>query len=261
MYFCRNFMKQKFAFITGASAGIGQACATLLAKQGYHLILCGRRQERLLTLKQSLESEHGIQCHILSFDVRNREEVEAAIASLSDEQRQVDVLINNAGLAMGLSSFEDGDFRHWDTMIDTNIKGLLYVSRTLVPHMIAGGGGHIVNVGSIAGKEVYANGNVYCATKHAVDALSRNMRLDLSKFPIKVSAIHPGAVETEFSIVRFEGDTERAKKVYEGFENLVAEDIAEGVWFMINRPPHVNINEMTIMPTAQPMAGVIHRKA
>jgi NADP-dependent 3-hydroxy acid dehydrogenase YdfG len=254
-------MKQKFAFITGATAGIGQACARLLAKQGYNLIICGRRQERLDELKQVLVAEFGIECLTLSFDVRVREDVEAAINSLSDAHKQVDVLINNAGLAMGLSSFEDGDFRHWDTMIDTNLKGLLYVSRTLVPHMISAGGGHIVNVGSIAGKEVYANGNVYCATKHAVDALTRSMRLDLSKYPIKVSAIHPGAVETEFSIVRFEGDAERAKKVYEGFENLVAEDIAEGVWFMLNRPPHVNINEMTIMPTAQPMAGVIHRKA
>jgi NADP-dependent 3-hydroxy acid dehydrogenase YdfG len=146
-------------------------------------------------------------------------------------------------------------------MIDTNIKGLLYVSKYLVPLMIKQGKGHIVNVGSIAGKEVYANGNVYCATKHAVDALNRSMRLDLSKYPIKVSAIHPGAVETEFSLVRFEGDAERAATVYKGFENLIAEDVAEGVWFMLNRPEHVNINEMTIMPTAQPMAGVIHRKA
>jgi NADP-dependent 3-hydroxy acid dehydrogenase YdfG len=145
-------------------------------------------------------------------------------------------------------------------MIDTNIKGLLYVSKLTLPLLIANGNAHIVNIGSIAGKEVYANGNVYCATKHAVDALSRSMRLDLSKYPVRVSAIHPGAVETEFSLVRFEGDSERASSVYKGFENLVAEDVAEGVWFMINRPPHVNINEMTIMPTAQPMAGLIHRR-
>jgi NADP-dependent 3-hydroxy acid dehydrogenase YdfG len=161
---------------------------------------------------------------------------------------------------MGLSSFENGNVDHWDTMIDTNLKGLLYVTRNIVPYMIQHKTGHIVNVGSIAGKEVYANGNVYCATKHAVDALNRSMRLDLSKYPIKVSAIHPGAVETEFSIVRFEGDEARAKTVYEGFENLVANDVAEAVWFMLNRPPHVNINEMTIMPTAQPMAGVVNRK-
>jgi len=253
-------MKGKFAFITGATAGIGEAIANLLANQGYNLILCGRRKERLDQLKSELTAKHSVEIFILNFDLRKREEVEAAINSLPETWRNIDVLINNAGLAMGLSSFEDGDFNHWDTMIDTNIKGLLYVSRSIVPLMIKHGSGHIVNVGSIAGKEVYANGNVYCATKHAVDALNRSMRLDLSKYPIKVSAIHPGAVETEFSIVRFEGDVERAKKVYEGFENLVANDVAEAVWFMLNRPPHVNINEMTIMPTAQPMAGVIHRK-
>lgn len=252
-------MKEKFAFVTGATAGIGEACSILLAKNGYNILICGRRAERLEKLKAKLESEFGIRCHALELDVRNREDVVNSIESLDMEWKSPDVLINNAGLAMGLSSFEEGNFDHWETMIDTNIKGLLFVSRTLVPHMIAAKKGHIVNVGSIAGKEVYANGNVYCATKHAVDALSRSMRLDLSKYPIKVSAIHPGAVETEFSIVRFEGDEERAKKVYLGFENLVANDVAEGVWFMLNRPEHVNINEMTIMPTAQPMAGVIQR--
>lgn len=252
-------MKEKFAFVTGATAGIGEACSILLAKNGYNILICGRRAERLDKLKAKLESEFGIRCHALELDVRNREDVVNSIESLDTEWKSPDVLINNAGLAMGLSSFEEGNFDHWETMIDTNIKGLLFVSRTLVPHMIAAKKGHIVNVGSIAGKEVYANGNVYCATKHAVDALSRSMRLDLSKYPIKVSAIHPGAVETEFSIVRFEGDEERAKKVYLGFENLVANDVAEGVWFMLNRPEHVNINEMTIMPTAQPMAGVIQR--
>lgn len=252
-------MKEKFAFVTGATAGIGEACSILLAKNGYNILICGRRAERLEKLKAKLESEFGIRCHALELDVRNREDVVNSIESLDTEWKSPDVLINNAGLAMGLSSFEEGSFDHWETMIDTNIKGLLFVSRTLVPHMIAAKKGHIVNVGSIAGKEVYANGNVYCATKHAVDALSRSMRLDLSKYPIKVSAIHPGAVETEFSIVRFEGDEERAKKVYLGFENLIANDVAEGVWFMLNRPEHVNINEMTIMPTAQPMAGVIQR--
>lgn len=253
-------MKDKIAFVTGASAGIGEACARILASNGYDLVICGRREERLNQLKLELEANRGIQCKVLVLDVRDKDAVIAAIEGLEPEWRAPHVLINNAGLAMGLSSFENGDFRHWDTMIDTNIKGLLYVSRTLVPYMIDAKRGHIVNVGSIAGKEVYANGNVYCATKHAVDALSRSMRLDLSKYPIKVSAIHPGAVETEFSIVRFEGDIERAKTVYQGFENLVAKDIAEAVWFMINRPEHVNINELTIMPTAQPMAGVIHRK-
>ena len=240
------------ALITGASSGIGKACAHLLARNGYSLILAGLRDE--------LMGAHGTVCKVAVCDVRNKTEVQAMVDALEGEWRHIRVLINNAGLAMGLSSIEDGDFRHWDTMIDTNIKGLLYVSKIVLPLLIATGNSHIVHIGSIAGKEVYANGNVYCATKHAVDALSRSMRLDLSKYPVRVSAIHPGAVETEFSLVRFEGDAERAATVYKGFENLVAEDVAEGIWFMLNRPPHVNINEMTIMPTAQPMASVIHRK-
>ena len=254
-------MNTEYALITGASSGIGKACAMILAKNGYGLILSGRREERLEQVKSEIESKYQVPCKVAVFDVRNRNEVEAFVNSLESPWNQISVLINNAGLAMGLSSIEDGDLNHWDTMIDTNIKGLLYVTKYLVPLMIKQGKGHIVNVGSIAGKEVYANGNVYCATKHAVDALNRSMRLDLSKYPIKVSAIHPGAVETEFSLVRFEGDAERAATVYKGFENLIAEDVAEGVWFMLNRPEHVNINEMIIMPTAQPMAGVINRKA
>jgi 3-hydroxy acid dehydrogenase/malonic semialdehyde reductase len=253
-------MANKIAWITGASSGIGKACAYILAKNGYDLILSGRRAQHLELVKTELNTEFGVNILNLVLDVRKREEVQKVCSELDSSWKNIDVLINNAGLAMGLSSFENGDLDHWDTMIDTNIKGLLYMSRFVVPMMIESGKGHIVNVGSIAGKEVYANGNVYCATKHAVDALSRSMRLDLSKFPIKVSAVHPGAVETEFSIVRFDGDEERAKKVYEGFENLVAMDVAEAVWFMLNRPVHVNINELTIMPTAQPMAGVIHRK-
>ncbi|MES2617973.1 MAG: SDR family NAD(P)-dependent oxidoreductase [Bacteroidota bacterium] len=252
--------QQKIALITGATSGIGRACAELLAKNDYNLILVGRRTERLHAEKDFLEKNNSIKVHVITLDVRDRAAVEQAFASIPAEWQAIDVLINNAGLAMGLSSVENGNVDHWDTMIDTNLKGLLYVTKNILPYMIARNAGHIVNVGSIAGKEVYANGNVYCATKHAVDALNRSMRLDLSKYPIKVSAIHPGAVETEFSIVRFEGDEARAKVVYEGFENLVANDVAEGVWFMLNRPPHVNINEMTIMPTAQPMAGVINRK-
>lgn len=253
-------MIQTIALITGATSGIGKACAELLARKGYSLILCGRREDRLEKLKSDLKTRYNASSHILCFDVRNRDEVSKVFNGLDSSWRKIGVLINNAGLAMGLSSFENGSLDHWDAMIDTNIKGLLYVSRQVVPMMIEAGSGHVVNVGSIAGKEIYANGNVYCATKHAVDALSKSMRLDLSKYPVKVSAIHPGAVETEFSIVRFEGDEEKAARVYEGFENLLADDVAEGVWFMLNRPEHVNINEMTIMPTAQPMAGVIHRK-
>jgi 3-hydroxy acid dehydrogenase / malonic semialdehyde reductase len=253
-------MNNKIALITGATSGIGKACAEILAKNGFNIILTGRREDRLKNIQKHLTNDYSIKCIYLVFDVRNRTDVENQINDLDAEWRQINILINNAGLAMGLSSFESGELDHWDTMIDTNLKGLLYMTRAIVPLMIENNNGHIVNVGSIAGKEIYANGNVYCATKHAVDAISRSMRLDLCKFPIKVSAIHPGAVETEFSIVRFEGDEERAKKVYEGFENLIAEDVAEGVWFMLNRPEHVNINEMTIMPTAQPMAGMIVRK-
>jgi 3-hydroxy acid dehydrogenase/malonic semialdehyde reductase len=253
-------MGNRIAWVTGAGSGIGKACALILAKNGYSLILSGRRKHLLEQVKAQVATEFGTESIIIEMDVRDRDQVQKVTRELDGNWKNINVLINNAGLAMGLSSFENGDIDHWDTMIDTNIKGLLYVSRNVVPLMIEAGGGHIVNLGSIAGKEVYANGNVYCATKHAVDALNRSMRLDLSKFPIKVSAVHPGAVETEFSIVRFEGDEEKAKKVYEGFENLVAEDVAEAVWFMLSRPAHVNINELTIMPTAQPMAGVIHRK-
>jgi 3-hydroxy acid dehydrogenase/malonic semialdehyde reductase len=182
------------------------------------------------------------------------------LEELPSEWKQISVLVNNAGLASGLSPIEKGDIDDWDVMIDTNVKGLLYVTRNVAPLMIANGKGHIVNIGSIAGKEVYANGNVYCATKHAVDALNKAMRIDMAQYPIKVTAIHPGAVETEFSIVRFHGDESKAKKVYEGFENLVAQDIAEAIWFALSRPAHVNINELTIMPTAQPVASTIHRK-
>jgi 3-hydroxy acid dehydrogenase/malonic semialdehyde reductase len=259
VYFCKQFMNKNIALITGASSGIGKACAELLAKNNFDLVLTGRRMDKLDDLKTKLENSYGIDCLTLQVDVRDLDSVRKMVDSLKDKWRGVHVLINNAGLAMGLSSIEHGEFEHWDTMIDTNIKGLLYVTRLMAPLLIENGDSHIVNVGSIAGKEIYSNGNVYCATKHAVDALNKSMRLDLSKYPIKVSAIHPGAVETEFSLVRFEGDHEKAEKVYQGFENLIAEDIAEAVWFMLNRPRHVNINEMTIMPTAQPMAGVIHR--
>lgn len=242
--------------VTGATAGIGEAIARMLADEGYSLILNGRREERLKKLANELNTE----TYLMPLDVRNREEVAKAIADLPESWQKIDVLINNAGLAAGLASFEEGNLDHWDQMVDTNIKGLLYISRNVVPLMIKNKTGHIINISSIAGKEVYALGNVYCASKHAVDALNRTMRIDLSKFPIKVSAINPGAVETEFSIVRFDGDSERAKKVYEGFENLVAEDIAEAARFILSRPKHVNINDLTIMPTAQPSVGIIHKK-
>ena len=246
----------KTALVTGATAGIGEAIARKLAHENYRLILNGRRKDRLVKLAKELK----VETHLMPLDVRNRKEVEAAVKNLPQEWRGIDVLINNAGLAAGLSSFEDGDVDNWDRMVDTNVKGLLYVTRSVLPLMIAHSGGHIINISSIAAKEVYPMGNVYCATKHAVDALSRSMRIDLAKYPIKVSAINPGAVETEFSIVRFDGDEDRAKKVYEGFENLVADDIADAAHYILSRPPHVNINELTIMPTAQPCVGIIHRK-
>ncbi|MEN9345841.1 MAG: hypothetical protein RLZZ60_1310 [Bacteroidota bacterium] len=248
------------ALITGASSGIGEATALTLANHGFNTILVGRRTDRLEALKASIEQNFPVQAYVATVDVRDKQAVQDMVNALPLAWRSVQVLINNAGLAWGLSAIDQGQLEHWDTMIDTNIKGLLYVTKFVTPLLVENGNGHIVNIGSIAGKEVYANGNVYCATKHAVDALSRSMRLDLSHYPIKVSAIHPGAVETEFSLVRFDGDAERAANVYKGFENLVAQDIADAIWFMLSRPKHVNINEMTIMPTAQPMAGVIHRQ-
>ncbi|NBP06801.1 MAG: SDR family NAD(P)-dependent oxidoreductase [Bacteroidetes bacterium] len=247
---------KKTALITGASSGIGLACAELLAAAGYDLILTARRQERLDEIKQRLSAAHSVSVQTLQLDVRDKAQVGEAFEKLEAP----DVLINNAGLALGLSHFYAGDTDQWDTMIDTNVKGLLYVSRAMAEKMIARGSGHIVNIGSIAGKEVYENGNVYCASKHAVDALTRGMRIELAGKGVKVTGIHPGAVETEFSIVRFGGDVERAKKVYDGFENLVAADIADAVVWAVTRPDHVNINDIVIMPKAQPAAGVIHRK-
>jgi 3-hydroxy acid dehydrogenase / malonic semialdehyde reductase len=250
----------KIAFITGASAGIGEATAHILASNGYHLILNARRKDRIEKLAIDLKNQFGVNCHCLVFDVRLHTEVKNAIESLPLEWQNIDVLVNNAGLASGLAPIYDGDLNDWEAMIDTNVKGLLYVSKYILPILKNKGSGHIINIGSIAGKEVYANGNVYCATKHAVDALSKGMRIELAPFGVKVTAIHPGAVETEFSIVRFHGDEEKAKKVYEGFENLVAADIAEAIWFCVNRPFRVNINELIIMPTAQPIASIINRK-
>jgi 3-hydroxy acid dehydrogenase/malonic semialdehyde reductase len=250
----------KIALITGATAGIGEACAQLFAREKYNLVLTGRRLNRLEKLAVSLKKKYDTEVAVCSFDVRDREQVASNFESLPAKWKKVDVLINNAGLSQGLDPIQNGSLDDWDTMIDTNIKGLLYVSKVVSNWMIANGKGHIVNLGSIAGKEVYANGNVYCATKAAVDALSKGMRIDLLAHGIKVTAIHPGAVETEFSEVRFHGDKERAKKVYDGFEPLAANDIAETIWFVVTRPKHVNINDMLIMPTAQASATIINRK-
>ncbi len=248
------------AFITGATAGIGKATAELFAKNGYNIIITGRRKDRLDEFSTHLKSTYKVEVLSLNFDVRNNKEVEAAIKSLSGEWKKVDVLINNAGLAVGLSTIQDGDIDDWERMIDTNIKGLLYVTRHLFPLMIANGSGHIINIGSIAGKEVYANGNIYCATKHAVDALSKSMRIDMLPFNIKVTAINPGMVETEFSIVRFKGDEERAKKPYLGIQPLTPEDIAETIYWCASRPAHVNINDIIITPTVQANATNTFRK-
>jgi 3-hydroxy acid dehydrogenase/malonic semialdehyde reductase len=250
----------KIALITGASAGIGEACAHTFAREGYNLILTGRRMKRLEDLAQHLNNKYNIEVAVSSFDIRSREQVISNLEGLPAEWKKVDVLINNAGLSQGLEPIEKGSYDDWDTMIDTNIKGLLYTSKVVSNWMITNGSGHIINLGSIAGKEVYPNGNVYCATKYAVDALNKGMRIDLLQYGIKVTAIHPGAVETEFSEVRFKGDKERAKKIYEGFDPLVAQDIADTIWFVASRPAHVNINDLIIMPTAQASATNIFRK-
>jgi 3-hydroxy acid dehydrogenase/malonic semialdehyde reductase len=247
------------AFITGATSGIGKATATEFAKQGYDLVVTGRRSERLTQLKEGLESAYGVKVLDLCFDVRDEQQVRQAIESLSGHFATVDVLVNNAGLAAGLSPIQDGQISHWERMIDTNIKGLLYVSKYISALMIPQKKGHIINVGSVAGKEVYANGNVYCATKHAVDALNKGMRIDLLPHHIKVSSINPGMVETEFSVVRFDGDEERAKKVYDNIVPLKPEDIAETIYWMASRPAHVNINDLLIMPTIQANATTVLR--
>ncbi len=248
----------KIALITGATSGIGRSTALKLAENGFDVIVTGRRQE-LLNELNNLISSKNVRVLSLCFDVRNPNEVKENLGNLPEEWKNVDVLVNNAGLAAGLSTLQDGDLDDWERMIDTNVKGLLYVTRTIAPLMAERGKGQIINLGSIAGKEVYPNGNVYCATKHAVDALTKGMRIDLLSKGVKVSQICPGAVETEFSLVRFHGDQERADKVYEGFENLIADDIAECILFCVTRPPHVNINDMIVMPTAQATSSIFHK--
>jgi NADP-dependent 3-hydroxy acid dehydrogenase YdfG len=248
------------AFITGSTAGIGKATAELFAKNGYNIIITGRRKERLEEFSQQLKSDYKVDVLSLNFDVRNLAEVEKAIQSIPVEWKKINVLVNNAGLAVGLSSIQEGEIDDWERMIDTNIKGLLYITRTLSPIMIMNGFGHIINLGSVAGKEVYANGNVYCATKHAVDALNRGMRIDLLPHNIKVTAVNPGMVDTEFSIVRFKGDDARAKNAYKGMQPLKPEDIAETIYWVATRPAHVNINDIVIMPTVQANATTTIRK-
>jgi NADP-dependent 3-hydroxy acid dehydrogenase YdfG len=249
---------EKTAFITGATSGIGKATAELFAKNNIRLILCGRRKERLEALQQELEKLTEVTT--LQFDVSKRNEVALAIKSIPDNFKQIDILINNAGNAHGLSTIQDGDMDDWDAMLDINVKGLLYVSKAIIPQMTARNSGFIVNIGSIAAKEVYPNGNVYCASKHAVDALNKGMRIDLNKHNIRVSAIHPGAVETEFSDVRFKGDTEKAKTVYAGYKALQAEDIADIIHFVVTRPYHVNIEDLVVYPTAQATPTILNKE-
>ncbi|WP_370390148.1 SDR family NAD(P)-dependent oxidoreductase [uncultured Winogradskyella sp.] len=238
----------KIALITGATSGIGRATAQEFAKHGIKLVLCGRRQQRLDDLKESLSKKTEV--HILNFDVRDREKVLEAIASLPDDFKKIDILINNAGNAHGLDPIERGNLDDWDAMLDINVKGLLYVSKAVIPGMTERQSGHIINIGSSAGKEVYPKGNVYCASKHAVLAITEGMRIDLNPYGIKVSAINPGLVETEFSKVRFKGGKE-ADSVYSGYKALQAEDIAEIIYFAITRPAHVNLADVLVFPTAQ----------
>lgn len=250
----------KIILVTGATSGFGKAIAVLFAKNGYNVIINGRRKERLDALESQLIAEFGINVYKLPFDVRDKNAAFNAIDTLPDEWKNIDVLVNNAGLASGLADIQDGDIEDWEKMIDTNVKGLLYVTKAVVPNMILRKSGHIINIGSIAGKEVYPKGNVYCATKHAVDALNKAMRIDLLPHKIKVTAINPGMAETEFSVVRFHGDEDRAKDVYKGLTPLYAEDIAELAWFAASRPDHVNINDLTVMPTAQATARDVLRE-
>ncbi|MDR0385409.1 MAG: SDR family NAD(P)-dependent oxidoreductase [Prevotellaceae bacterium] len=251
----------KTALITGATSGIGEATAFTFAEKGFGLILTGRRTERLNRVAELLNSRYSAKIVTIAFDIRDRHETEKAVASIPEDFKPVDILVNNAGLALGLEHVQDGDADDWDRMIDTNIKGLLYVTRAVAPLMIAGGNGHIVNIGSIAGRETYENGGVYCATKHAVDALSKSMRMDMLENGIKVTNVCPGATETEFSEVRFKGDEKRAKKVYEGFKPLTAGDIAEIITYIVSLPRHVCVNDILIMPLAQANAVKFIRNA
>jgi len=250
-------LEKRIALITGATSGIGEATARLLAGNNFKLILCGRRKDRLQKLATELQIHTELTT--LSFEVRNQKEVAASIASLPAAWKNIDVLINNAGNAHGLDPIQTGSVDDWDAMIDINVKGLLYVTKAVLPVMTTRNSGHIINIGSIAGKEVYANGNVYCASKFAVDALTKGMRIDLNVHNIKVTAIHPGLVETEFSLVRFKGDQSRSKNVYEGFDPLVGNDIADLILFTLTRPAHVVIADLVVLPAAQASATVVKK--
>lgn len=252
-------MSNKTILITGATSGIGEAAARIFAANNYNIIITGRRHERLEKLAEELRKQNA-EVLTLCFDVRMSSEVEKNISSLQGNWKNIDILINNAGLASGLGPIQNGELDDWEKMIDTNIKGLLYVTRAVTPFMISRNSGHIINIASLAGKDVYPNGNVYCATKHAVDALSRSMRIDLLPHGIKVTNIAPGLVETEFSVVRFHGDKERADNVYKGYQPLTAADIADAIWYAASRPAHFCVNDMVLTPLAQANAYVVNKK-
>ncbi len=253
-------LKNQIILITGASSGIGTACARIFAREGAKLILAARRLERLQQLADTLAKEFNIEIHLLQLDVRDRSAVESAISTLPAAWSKIDILINNAGLSRGLDKLHEGDLQNWEEMIDTNIKGLLYLTRYVVPGMVSRGHGHVVNLGSIAGHQTYPGGNVYCATKAAVKAISEGLKQDLLGTPIRVTSVDPGMVETEFSDVRFHGDTERANKVYQGVTPLSADDVADVIFFCVTRSPHVNINEVILMPVDQASATLVNRR-
>lgn len=253
-------IKNKIVVITGASSGIGAACAQIFAQAGAKLILVARRQERLQELADELSKEFSCQSHLLALDVRDRASVESAFSSLPDAWSDVDILINNAGLSRGLNKLHEGSIQDWEEMIDTNIKGLLYCTRFLVPGMVDRGKGHVVNLGSIAGHQTYPGGNVYCASKAAVKSISEGLKQDLLGTPVRVTSVDPGLVETEFSQVRFHGDSDRAQKVYQGLTPLTPEDIADVIFFCVTRPAHVNISELLLVPTDQATATQVHRR-
>ncbi len=253
-------LQDRIVFITGASAGIGRSCAKAFAAQGARLILAARRLPRLEELAAELKRKPGDDILLLALDVRNQPAVERAVSHLTAEWNTIDILVNNAGLSRGLDKFHEGQLEDWEEMIDANIKGLLYVGRAVIPDMVKRGQGHIINIGSISGHEVYPGGSVYCATKFAVDALSKGMRLDLSGTGLRVSQVSPGMVETDFSLVRFRGDKERAEKVYKGVTPLTPDDIADAVVYCATRSPHVNVSEIIVMPTDQASTTMVHRR-
>jgi 3-hydroxy acid dehydrogenase / malonic semialdehyde reductase len=256
-----TILQNQTVFITGASSGIGLACAEAFAKEGARLLLCARRIDKLNAEVEAIKEKYRVITHTFELDVRDQQSVQAAIDSLPAEWREIDILVNNAGLSRGLDKFQDASLTDWEEMLDTNVKGLLYVTRAVLPGMLERKRGHIVNIGSIAGHEVYPKGHVYCASKHAVDAITKGLRMDLVDTPLRVTTIDPGMVETEFSIVRFHGDAERAASVYKGLKPLLPQDVADTVVWSCSRPSHVQIGEIILFPTSQASAAVVHREA